>query len=128
MKNNMKNIITILILLFVLNNQEILRVINQYRGLNHLPALRSSQVLNKTAEYKVKTGQFSHKGFNQILKKFNVKYGTAGENLGLNYSKESKLVDAFMDSPTHRANILDIDFKYIGIANNGTLTAVHFSN
>jgi hypothetical protein len=29
----MKNIITILLLLFVLNNQEILRVVNQYRGL-----------------------------------------------------------------------------------------------
>lgn len=124
----MKNIITILLLLFVLNNQEIFRIINQYRGLNYLPALRTSQALNKTAEYKVNTGQFSHKGFNQILKKFNVKYGTAGENLGLNYSKESKLVDAFMASPLHRANILDRDFKYIGIANNGSLTAVHFSN
>jgi uncharacterized protein YkwD len=39
----------------------------------------------------------------------------AGENLGLTYSKTSKLVNAWMNSETHKRNLLNNDFEDIGI-------------
>lgn len=43
-------------------------------------------------------------------------YSAAGENLAVNFSDSEKVEDAWMDSPTHRANILNAKFTEIGIA------------
>jgi len=128
----MKKYLLILSLVLLLNNQEILRVINQYRGLNHLPALKTSQALNKTAEYKVndmiKNNYFAHSGFYNTLIKFKVKFTIAGDNLAKGYTNEKELVNDWMVSPTHRANILDKNFKSVGVFNKNGLTALHLTN
>lgn len=41
-------------------------------------------------------------------------WSSIGENVGVGYSVGS-LQDAFLGSPGHRANILDTDFKYVGV-------------
>lgn len=41
-------------------------------------------------------------------------WGTVGENVGRGWSADS-LFEAYMNSPGHRANILDPDFRYLGI-------------
>lgn len=44
------------------------------------------------------------------------KYIYAGENLAVNFTDSSDVEDAWMDSPTHKANILHKKFTEIGIA------------
>lgn len=43
-------------------------------------------------------------------------YAHAGENLAVNFSDSENVEEAWMDSPAHRANILDGRFTEIGIA------------
>ena len=42
-------------------------------------------------------------------------YVKAGENLAVHFNDSGKVVDAWMDSPTHRANIMNGDYTEIGI-------------
>lgn len=44
-------------------------------------------------------------------------YYTAGENLGKGFSTDSGLLSAWMNSPTHRANILNASYTEMGVAN-----------
>lgn len=44
------------------------------------------------------------------------KYVYAGENLARDFTDASSVVDAWMNSPTHRANLLDRNFKEIGVS------------
>src|SRR5439155_24314234 len=48
-------------------------------------------------------------------------FRTVGENLGFGFPSPSALVEAWMNSPTHRANILNNTVKELGIG-------VFFSN
>ena len=52
-------------------------------------------------------------------------YQAAGENLGRDFMGSGELVDAWMASPTHRANIVNARYQEIGVAVvNGTLEGV----
>jgi len=107
-------------------------VINQYGGLNHLPALQTSQTLKKTTEYRVndmvKNNYFAHNKFSNILEIFKVNFKVAGENIAKGYDNESKLVDAWMASPKHREQILDGRFKYAGVSNKDGITVLHLTD
>ncbi len=46
----------------------------------------------------------------------NYDYGYAGENLAMDFQSAEKMEDAWMKSPTHRANILNEKYKDIGVA------------
>lgn len=50
------------------------------------------------------------------LKKAGISYLAAGENVAVGYDTAAEVVEAWMNSPTHRANILNPNFKSIGIA------------
>jgi uncharacterized protein YkwD len=43
-------------------------------------------------------------------------YLRAGENLAIDFPETDKAVPAWMDSPSHRANILKADYEEVGIA------------
>ena len=43
-------------------------------------------------------------------------YSYAGENLAMDFHSAEKMEDAWMKSPTHRANILNEKYKDIGVA------------
>ncbi len=50
------------------------------------------------------------------------RYTVAGENLAKNFSTSGAVVDAWMGSPTHRANVVKPSYKEVGFAVvNGTL-------
>ena len=46
---------------------------------------------------------------------FGYKYRYAGENLARDFSNASSAMDAWMNSPTHKENILNPKYKEIGI-------------
>lgn len=43
-------------------------------------------------------------------------YAHAGENLARDFTNPQSVVDAWIDSPSHRKNILEADFEEIGVA------------
>lgn len=73
------------------------------------------------AEDMVAKGYFSHEGPDgsmawDWMKKVNYDFSFAGENLAVNFFDANDVVNAWMNSPTHRANLLNNDFTDIGIA------------
>jgi len=104
--------------------EETLKLINEYRKQNGLEELKTYSKLQKTARIKaldiVKVGYFSHNSpilgtpF-ELMDKTGIYYNVAGENLAGNISPE-KAVKAWINSPAHRENILDKEYTYTGIA------------
>jgi len=57
-----------------------------------------------------------------FIDKTGYSYTVAGENLARGFTSADSMVSAWMDSPTHKKNILDKDFSETGIAvGNGTI-------
>lgn len=102
---------------------EVYNLINEYRQENGLTDLKLRSDLNRLAKIKAndlaKGYYFEHTSpkygniFN-MMKKNNIYYSIAGENLAGNITSK-KAVDAWINSPSHRDNILT-DYKYTGIS------------
>ncbi len=100
---------------------------NAARALNGgLPALTGNETLNRNAQIKV-DDMFAKQYFEHIspsgvgpgdlAKVVGYEYVIVGENLALgNFGSDEKLVTAWMNSPGHRANILNRHYKEIGVA------------
>ena len=99
---------------------------NQQRAQNNLSALNPNQQLTEAAAAKVKD-MFAQQYFEHISPKglgpadlarqANYDYVSVGENLALgNFEDDQTLVQAWMNSPGHRANILSAKFSEIGVA------------
>ena len=54
---------------------------------------------------------------------FQIKYAAWGENIASGQASPEEVMKAWMDSPGHRANILNSKFQYIGV---GFLYDDHF--
>ena len=50
-----------------------------------------------------------------MLTAFGVNYRAAGENIAMGYGTPQAVVDGWMNSPGHRANILNANFTQIGV-------------
>ena len=77
-------------------------------------------VARAKAEDMAAKGYFSHTSPtygspSQMLKSFGISYGYMGENIAKGYSNASAVVDAWMNSAGHRANILGKSFTRIGV-------------
>lgn len=105
------------------DEQEVFDLINSKRVANGLSSLKIDDELQNVARIKaqdmVDNNYFSHTSpvygspFDMI-KKFGISYRTAGENIAGN-SSNSGAVNAWMNSPGHKANILNSSFNYTGI-------------
>lgn len=105
------------------DEQEVFDLINAKRVANGLSTLKIDDELQNVARIKaqdmVDNNYFSHNSpiygspFDMI-KKFGIRYKTAGENIAGN-SSNSGAVNAWMNSEGHRANILNSSFNYTGI-------------
>lgn len=90
-----------------------------------LQPLKENLTLNDSARYKSKDMDnrqyFEHespdgKNVDDLSKIFGYKYIIIGENLAMgNFESEEKIVDAWMNSPGHRANILNPKYSEIGV-------------
>ena len=117
---------------------EIVDLTNEYRIENGLTKLKVDSTLNLVAgvvaNYLVITAQFSHNGFGLTpwywLNLFGYKYIWAGQNLARGFIDTESNVKAWIDSETHRANILSKNFNKIGIGmvkdKNGIIYVVQY--
>lgn len=105
---------------------KILEWTNFYRAQEGLPKLTSNPILVQAAQTKV-DDMFENQYFehvsptgispDKLVLSVGYNYRVTGENLALGDFKDEKdLVDAWMASPGHRANILNPDYTEIGIS------------
>jgi uncharacterized YkwD family protein len=112
---------------------EVVRLVNVERQKAGLSPFTASSELSKVARVKsedmAKNNYFSHTSPTYgdpftMMKSFGIKYNTAGENIAKGYSSAQSVVDGWMNSPGHRANILNPSFNKIGVGlyktSNGT--------
>ncbi|HEX4104446.1 MAG TPA: CAP domain-containing protein [Candidatus Paceibacterota bacterium] len=98
---------------------------NSARVSDGLPSLQESPLLDEAAQEKandmVANNYFAHTSPSGISPWYwfvNVGYNfeDAGENLAVNFADSSDVTNAWLNSPEHRANILDTDYTQIGMA------------
>lgn len=104
--------------------QQVVDLTNQERAKQGLAALKVDLTLSKVAREKSldmqKNNYFSHTSPTygspfDMMKKFGVTYRTAGENIAKGQRTPQEVVNAWMNSSGHRANILSSNFTHIGV-------------
>lgn len=101
---------------------QVLQLVNQERAKEGLKALSMTTPLNNAANKRAQetVQSFSHTrpngtSFSTVLKEFNITYRTAGENLAYGQKTPQEVVTGWMNSPGHRANIMNGNYGKIGI-------------
>lgn len=104
--------------------QEVIRLVNEIRVENGLKALAYDWELSRVARYKSQdmkdNNYFSHTSpvygtpF-QMIKDFGISYKSAGENIAKGYATPQAVVNGWMNSSGHRANILNANYTRIGV-------------
>ncbi|PWM45325.1 MAG: hypothetical protein DBX47_04620 [Clostridiales bacterium] len=104
--------------------QQVIDLVNQIRVQNGLAKFTTNWQLSRVARYKSQDmhdkNYFSHTSPTygspfDMIKNFNISYKTAGENIAKGYTTPKSVVDGWMNSSGHRANILNSSFKQIGV-------------
>lgn len=103
---------------------EVVRLVNEARIQNGLKPLTANWELSRVARYKsqdmVDNRYFSHTSPTygspfQMITAFGLSYRTAGENIAYGQRSPQAVVNGWMNSPGHRANILNASFTQIGV-------------
>lgn len=103
---------------------EVIRLTNEKRAQNGLSALTTNSTLSQAAVAKgndmLAKGYWAHFAPDgtspwSFFLSFGYKYRYAGENLARDFSNPQTAVEAWMNSPTHRDNILNPNYRDIGI-------------
>ena len=104
--------------------QEVIRLVNEIRVQNGLSALTYNWELSRVARYKsqdmVDNRYFSHTSPTygtpfQMIRSFGLSYRSAGENIAYGQRTAQAVVNAWMNSSGHRANILSSSYTQIGV-------------
>lgn len=103
---------------------EVVRLVNKERVKRGLGELEQNWELSRVARYKSQDMKdkkyFSHTSPTygtpfQMMKNFGISYNTAGENIAKGYATPAAVVEGWMNSSGHRANILNSSFTEIGV-------------
>jgi uncharacterized protein YkwD len=114
-----------------IDQQKVVAGTNKEREKLGLPGLVLNEQLSKAAQEKAKDmfarqywAHYSPEGTSpwEFIKATDYRYYVAGENLARDFMQTEDMIRAWMNSPTHRENIVNPKFHDIGIAVvNGTL-------
>ena len=103
---------------------KVLELVNVERQKNGLSALKMDTALSNVARKKSEDmkakNYFSHTSPTygspfDMMKQFGISYRTAGENIAMGQRTPQEVVTAWMNSPGHRANILNANFTHLGV-------------
>ena len=104
--------------------QEVVELTNAERAKHGLSALQIDEALSKVAREKSRdmaaNGYFSHQSPTygspfDMMKQYGVDYRTAGENIAKGQTTPEQVVNGWMNSEGHRANILNGNYTHIGV-------------
>ena len=104
--------------------EEVARLVNVERQKYGLAPLTLDWELSRVARYKSQDmhdrGYFSHQSPTygspfDMMRSFGLSYRAAGENIAKGHRSAAEVVNAWMNSSGHRANILNASFTKIGV-------------
>lgn len=105
--------------------EQVILQTNEKRAEQGLPSLRLNEELSQAAQAKGQN-MFAQQYWSHtapdgtepwyFVEQSGYKYKIAGENLARDFMNTGDMVQAWMASPTHRANVLNAKFEEIGIA------------
>ncbi|MBO1512151.1 CAP domain-containing protein [Metabacillus bambusae] len=104
--------------------EQVVQLVNQQRAKAGLKPLTHradvKNVAQKKAEDMINSNYFSHTSPNygspfDMLKTFGISYSYAGENIAKGQKTPQEVMNAWMNSSGHRANILKPEFDTIGV-------------
>lgn len=118
--------------------REVIRLVNAERAKYGLAALQEDAALTRTARMKSQDMRdnryFDHNSPTygtpfQLMKSQGISYRTAGENIAMGYATPEAVVNAWMNSSGHRANILNSSYTKIGVGyvESGNYWTQHFA-
>lgn len=103
---------------------EVLELVNQERSKQGLKALTLSDDLTNVATVKAKdmrdNGYFDHTSPTygspfEMMQSFGIQYQSAGENIAAGQKTAQEVMNSWMNSSGHRANILNADYEQLGV-------------
>ena len=113
---------------------QVFELVNKERVNRGLAPYKYSAELSRVARFKsqdmIDKGYFSHQSPTygspfKMMEKFGLKFSAGGENIAYGQRTASEVMNSWMNSAGHKANILSQSFSHIGIgvakAANGTL-------
>lgn len=110
---------------------QVLNLVNKHRRENGLKELTLNSNLSDVAQIKAEdmknNNYFSHTSPTygspfDMMKQFGISYKTAGENIAKGQKTPEAVVNAWMNSEGHRANILNANYTQMGLGyTNGTV-------
>lgn len=120
--------------------KQVIRLTNQERTSRGLQALQVDLQLSKVAGIKARDmrdrGYFAHQSPTygspfEMMEQFGISYTYAGENIAAGQRTPQEVVQAWMNSPGHRRNILSPNYTHIGVGfvrggSYGTYWVQHF--
>jgi len=108
----------------VFEQQKIIDLTNEVRSREGVQPLVYAEQLGRSSFHKAgdmaRKNYFEHvnpdgKRLRDFLKDVGYSYTVAGENLAVGFSSPEAMVEAWVESPTHFANLIDSDFTDIGV-------------
>ncbi len=116
------------------HEQQVFELVNKERAARGLPLLKLNTELSRVARFKsqdmIDKKYFSHTSPTygspfDMMQKFGLRFSAAGENIAYGQKTASEVMNSWMNSSGHRANILSQAYTQIGIGvakmGNGTL-------
>lgn len=103
---------------------EVIRLVNAERAKAGLPALQQNWELSRVARMKSQDmadhNYFSHTSPTYgspftMMQNFGIRFSSAGENIAMGQRTPQEVMNAWMNSPGHRANILSPSYTQIGV-------------
>lgn len=104
--------------------QQVVDLVNQERAAAGLSTLKVNSELSAVAEKKAEdmavNNYFSHTSPTygspfDMMKQFGISYTAAGENIAMGQRTPAEVMNGWMNSPGHRANILNASYTEIGV-------------
>jgi len=103
--------------------ENIVSAVNKEREVRNIQPLKVNSKLQNAAGNKstdmIVRNYFEHYAYGltpwQFIANQNYDYSVAGENLAMGFSSSEGVVNAWMNSPAHRANLLNSEFEEVGV-------------
>lgn len=112
---------------------EVVRLVNEERAKAGLPALTVDRGAASAAQVRAKEIErsFSHtrpdgSSFNSALTEAGVNFRGAGENIAYGQNSPDKVMEGWMNSSGHRANILNSSYTSIGVGHYQNASGVNY--
>ncbi|MFE4144934.1 CAP domain-containing protein [Peribacillus sp. YIM B13472] len=104
--------------------QQVLNLVNEERSKSGLPSLKMDTAISNVAILKSEdmrdSNYFNHTSPSygspfEMMKSFGISYKYAGENIAAGQPSADAVMKSWMNSPGHKANILNKNYTHIGI-------------